>query len=155
MEFVVVSVKNADRTPQGTVLGPTLFNLYINSLTRLKLKGSLQLYADDSAIVYGENDRESLKDAMEADLEKIKFWVGAHFMALNVKKTAYVLFSGRRFFENFTHDFLNIMLNGEKIERVAVSTFLGLRIDERLTFKPHIEHIKNKVRPVIFAIRRI
>jgi ribonucleases P/MRP protein subunit RPP40 len=130
--------------PQGSILGPTLFLLYINSMSNLKLNGKIQLYADDCAITYGEMSIEELKKAMENDLLTIQQWLNSHSMAMNVSKTNYLFFHGRKRFESFTNLALNVKLNNQIIERVETATYLGLRIDEQLNFRDHLNHIKKK-----------
>lgn len=141
--------------PQGSILGPTCFLLYINSMSKLKLNGKLQLYADDCAIVYGEMTETLLKQKMEIDLSTIQHWMNAHSMSINASKTNYVLFHGRKKMENFTQHALNIKYGSTIIERKEYVKYLGLFIDELLNFKVHLKHVGNKIRPMSFAIRRI
>lgn len=140
---------------QGSIMGPTTFIFYVNGVFKLNLKGSIQLYADDIALVYGEKDPQALKQAIEADLKTIKHYFNSLGLDINTNKTKYVQFQGRARLEFFTQRSLNIMLGSEKLERVDSYKYLGLIIDECLTFKPHIDHIKKKIIPMIFAIRRI
>lgn len=151
------SLPITDGVPQGSVLGPTLFNLYINSLASLRLNGTLQLYADDSCIIYGEKNENSLKISMEKDLEIITDWLNAHGMSMNLSKTTYILFTGRTKLvaNNFIKDSTSIMHNNCIIKRVNSVKYLGLFIDDDLTFRTHIKHVKKKINPIIFAIRRI
>lgn len=144
-----------DGVPQGSILGPKLFNFYINSICKVNFKGSLQLFADDAALVYGESDTTVLKLAIEYDLKLISNWVDAHFMSLNTTKTNYILFHGRKSLEYFTQLSMNILANDKPIERVESARFLGLIIDEKLNFTDHINQIKRTIRPLMFAIKRI
>ena len=77
-----------------------------------------------------------------------------HHLSPNAKKTNYVLFQGRRRFENFTERNLNVTFNGMIVERCEKVKILGLTIDEQLTFKYHVDSIKNKIISFIFALRR-
>lgn len=140
---------------QGSILGPTSFIFYINGVFKLNLKGSLQLYADDIAIVYGEKDSQSLKIAIESDLTTIRHYFNSLGLDINNSKTKYVQFQGRTRLEYFTERSLNIMIGSDKLERVEHYKYLGLFIDECLSFQPHISHIKRKIIPMIYAIRRI
>jgi hypothetical protein len=142
-------------TPQGSVLGPLTFILYINGIFKLQLNGKIQAYADDLAIVYGENNPESLKAAITDDLNLISDYLTAHHLSLNPVKTKYILFRGRTFMEYFTDRGLSIRFNNELIERVDKFKYLGFIIDECLNSQAHIEHIISKITPMIYAIRRI
>ena len=141
--------------PQGSILGPTCFLIYINSISRLRLNGDIQLYADDCAIVYNELEFNSMKYRIEDDLKKLKTWMECHFMSINVSKTYYLLFQGRKKLENPAQLSLNVKYGNEIIDRVEKVKYLGLFIDEDLKFQTHLEHIRNKLLPMAFAIRRI
>ena len=141
-------------SPQGGVMSGPFFDLYINSIFKLNLKGNMYLYCDDISIVNFTNNNPDLKLDIEHDLALIQMWLNNHFLAPNVNKTKYVLFNGRKRFESFTEEALNIRFNSAIIERSEKLKLLGLVIDEELSFKPHVDQIKNKIVPFIFALRR-
>lgn len=140
---------------QGSILGPTLFIFYVNEVFKLNLKGSIQLYADDIALVYGEKDNNSLKQSIESDLQKINVFFNSLCLEINSSKTKYIQFKGRTGLVLFNERSLNIVLGNETLERVKVYKYLGLYIDELLSFSEHVSHIRKKITPMIFAIRRI
>ena len=72
--------------PQGTVLGPILFSVYINSLLTLQSKGTIVSFADDTAILYKSETWEQLKDVAEVDLKMISQWFNANILTLNHEK---------------------------------------------------------------------
>lgn len=109
-------------------MGPTTFISYVKGVF-INLKGSIQLQADDIALVYGEKDPLSLKQAIEADQD------------INTSKTKYIQFQGRARLEYFTQRSLNIiMLGNEKLDRVDSYKYLGMIIDACLTFNSHWPH---------------
>jgi hypothetical protein len=140
---------------QGSKLAALLFILYINNIFSLPLNGKIFLYADDIALVYGTKDPGELKKQMECDLILLNCWLENHFLLLNLKKTKYILFDGRAQFEFFLPGALDINLNNTKIERVSSFQYLGLIIDEKLTFDEHIKSITSRALSTIFAIKRI
>jgi hypothetical protein len=140
---------------QGSKLAATLFIIYINSIFNLPLNGKLFLYADDITIVYKANDRNDLKLRMEYDLQVLDIWLTCHYMRMNTAKTNYILFHGKTRLDYFTQNALNIKLNDQLINRVDCFKYLGLWIDEELNFHRHVEHVKSKIIPMTFAIRRI
>jgi hypothetical protein len=140
---------------QGSKLAAALFIIYVNSIFNLPLNGKLFLYADDITLVYEANDRNDLKLRMEYDLQVLDVWLTCHFMRMNTAKTNYILFQGRTRLDYFTQNSLKIMLKDHLIERVESFKYLGLWIDEELKFHRHVEHVKSKIIPMTFAIRRI
>ena len=149
-EFLLINVGS----PQGGVLSGPFFDLYINDIFSLNLNGKLILYCDDMSLVNYGNDSKELKLSMEEDLNNIQKWLQNHYLSPNVTKTKYVLFQGRKRFENFTELAMNINFNGTVIERAENVKILGLIIDESLSFKNHIEAIKKRITPFMYALRR-
>lgn len=73
--------------PQGSVLGPILFLLYINDLTELHISGHFTLFADDTSILWQAKDIEHLKGIISKDLSFIKEWFNSNHLCLNLSKT--------------------------------------------------------------------
>jgi hypothetical protein len=142
-------------TFQGSILGPLLFNIYINNIFKLPLKGRLQAYADDLALVYSESSLDQIRTSIIVDLETIDDFLRSHKLSINLSKTKYILFHGSTSLEYFTQHGLSIVFQNNTIERVSTFLFLGQIIDEKLNFKPHIEYISSKITPMIYAIKRI
>lgn len=140
---------------QGSTLAAILFLIYVNSIFKLPLHGKLILFADDMACIYGAKDLPTLKKQIEYDLNVIQIWLDNHFLKMNASKTKYVLFHGRTALDNFTTVSLNIKVNNELIDRVPAFLYLGFWIDEELNFAKHIKHIKSKIIPMTFALKRI
>jgi hypothetical protein len=140
---------------QGSKIAACLFIIYINSVFTLPLKGKLILYADDIALIYGTSDPQTLKQCMEDDLTLLNCWVENHFMKVNLSKTSYIYFTGRAHNDAFISNGIDISLNGTRISRVESFDYLGLLIDEKLNFKPHLEFIRSRILSTSFAIKRI
>jgi hypothetical protein len=140
---------------QGSKIAACLFIFYINSIFTLPLKGTLVLYADDIALIYGEKDPIILKKSMEDDLILLNCWVQNHFMQINIRKTNYIYFTGHARNDSFISNGININLNGTQITRVEAFDYLGLLIDEKLSFKQHINSIRSRILATSFAIKRI
>ena len=140
---------------QGSKLAAIFFIIYINSIFNLPLNGKLFLYADDIALIYGVSDSSQLKVKMEYDLKVLDIWFSNHYLKMNTSKTNYILFEGKTKLDYFTQNALNIKLNNQVISRVENFKYLGFWIDEELTFAQHIKHVKSKIIPMTFAIKRI
>jgi hypothetical protein len=142
-------------TPQGGILSNPFFNLYINDIFNLELEGKLTLYCDDITLVNTANNPTELKNIMEHDLRLIHDWLSLNRLVPNTDKTKYMLFHNRKKFEHFTNNALNVQFGGKTLERVENIKLLGLIIDETLSFKDHIQSVKNQIISFSYAIKRV
>lgn len=137
--------------PQGSILGPILFLVYINNIFEVKLHGQIQLFADDIAIVYGCINSVELKRQMELDLQIISNWLYNNKLKLNCHKSNFIVFYLRKepldLFDEITGQSICI-------KRTQEATYLGLNINSQLTWTSHINSIKKKISPFIGALRR-
>lgn len=153
MQYVVVDSVESSRqsikcgVPQGSTLGPTLFLVYVNSMSNLKLNGNLRLYADDATIVYYGRTIEQVNESMASDLIILKKWVNSHKLSLNMEKSSYMyIHKNQR--ERCVNDAF-------ELKRVTDTKFLGLKIDDRLSWKDHVSHVCGKVAGPIGVLRRM
>ena len=137
--------------PQGSVLGPLLFLLYINDLPNISKKLSFYLFADDTNIFYQSSDLNSLQKTINQELRKLSLWLNANRLALNISKTNFVIFAAK----NKPLKNVTILLNKKAIQQNDYVKYLGVLIDSRLTFKHHITSISLKLSRTTGAMRRI
>ena len=126
--------------PQGSVLGPKLFILYLNDIFTVSDVLKIVTFADDTNLLCSGEDIEELLKTVEIELTKLKKWFDRNKLSLNEKKTKFMVFGG------VPADFqIKLYINGTEIERVYESKFLGVIIDHKLSWKPHIQYIKGKL----------
>lgn len=141
--------------PQGSILGPLFFTIFINGIFKLKLIGNLQLYADDMALVYTCDSLDELFSAMNSDLVIINNWLANNKLLINIDKTNYILFKTKNKFSNLNLSDYTLKLNNKIINCVKDVEFLGLKIDEDLNWKKHINKITSKINSSTFALKRL
>lgn len=139
--------------PQGTVLGPVLFLLYINSMLSLLPNIKIISYADDSVILCNGSTWTETKNQAETGMSLIKNWLNAYQLSLNVEKTNYIAFS----ITNVNRpQFNTIQIDEDTIIREASEVkYLGIIIDQNLKWDNHIDNLTTKVRKLIHKFYQI
>lgn len=129
-EFLPVSCG----VPQGSILGPQLFLIYINDLC-LSVDCRLSLYADDSALLFSHKDSSVIADRLTVELTKCKRWLVDNKLSLHVGKTECLLFGSKRALKR-AGNFL-VSCDGAAVERVHSVKYLGIQLDENLSGSVH------------------
>lgn len=134
---------------QGSKMGPLHFIIYVADLLLVKFIGKILLYADDTVLYYAADTIEELEAMMQQDAVVLHEWLCKNVLTVNSVKTCYMTFGLARNSPDIT-----IFIDGTEIKRVRSFRYLGLILDENLTFDKHIDHIKKTLSPFISLMWR-
>ena len=139
--------------PQGSILGPLLFSIYMNDISNCSKLLYFILFADDTNIFFTDNNLDNMFKVVNEELSKLSDWFFANKLSLNVTKSSYILFGNKKLYKS--HLNLTVKLNDVVLERVQNTKFLGVFIDEHLTWKCHISYVSGKVSRSIGIINKL
>ena len=145
------STELSSGVPQGSILGPILFTLFINDLPNACIQATPYLFADDGALYFDNIDRENYLN-IKVEIKSIYKWLQANKLALNADKTNLIIFDSNAKVDNIPikiRQDLSIVVRESKSQK-----YLGLIVDNKLNFYQHIEYIKKKVSKRIGAMYR-
>lgn len=137
--------------PRGSVLGPILFLVYINDLYSLPLKATVMGYADDTSLLYVAATKEQLEEDFEHDKKILFPWLEKNLLHLNKEKCTYVIYAYKTpAWANSLNFKVNDGNNERKMSRVQTTKYLGLYLDEKLTWNRHSIELQEKLRKLNF-----
>ena len=122
--------------PQGSILGPLLFILHINDLGDYLLDSSVSLYADDTALYTTAESQVEFMLNFSLELSIVSEWLKANHPTLNAEKNKYMVFGSRKLLT--AKPDLNLMVGDKPIKRVSSTKYLGIILDEHLSFEEHV-----------------
>ena len=137
--------------PQGSILGPLFFLIYINDLWNVSNIFKLVLFADDTSLFFSHKDLSILIETVNVELSKLSEWFKANNLSIDVKKSNYLIFKPRQKRQTFD---LDLEINNHKIDHVKEVVFLGVVLDEHLSWTPHISHVAGKISKSIGIINK-
>ena len=159
---VIIKVKSCEHPttcgiPQGSVLGPLLLNILINDITEASTKFYFIMYADDTTLAstlenFGTvNDVTSLERELNQEITKVYSWLLSNKLMLNAAKSKFMIF----FKIPKVVPRLSLTIARNPIEQVNEFNFLGITLDQNITWKPHITKMAIKIARVIGVLNKL
>ena len=144
---LVAGELSVDRTikhgvPQGSVLGPLLFLLYINDIPKASKMMNFYLFADDTSLFYSHKNINTLEEVINVELGSIQDWLVASKLTLNTNKSNFVIIKPR---QKKVPKKIQLSINGDHLNESDCVKYLGVLIDNKLTWKQDIQHVNTKV----------
>ena len=137
--------------PQGSILGPLLFLIYVNDLPNVSDMLFTVMFADDTSMFVNVENLSTLETQLNSELKHVSTWLQVNKLSLNVDKSCFIVFKTVK-----KSDLkVNICINDKRLSRVSQVKFLGTIIDDKLTWKPHIDYISKKLSKAIAIMYRL
>ena len=139
--------------PQGSVLGPLLFSLYINDLP-LFIKALCELFADDTTIHSSHSNLNNLLLSLQESINNLLQWTELNHMSLNSYKTKYMTITTRQKRQNISSR-MPLYIGNEKIVEVATHKVLGVTIDNNLSWTNHVNELTKRVSQKLQKLQKL
>ena len=125
--------------PQGSILGPLLFSIYINDIANITNEAKFYLFADDTSMTIMADNVVELQRKIAEILPKITKWFSVNRLSLNATKTNYQIYS------NASKNDIHIELNNLRIDRKKCIRYLGILVDENMKWDSHVLHVASTI----------
>ena len=143
--------------PQGSILGPLLFLIFINDLPLFlqSMSTYVDLYADDTTIYYIDRDKSSLERQLQSSLDSLQKWCRQNGMVLNTDKTKVMLIMSRQKRTVFGNTTLSLQYNDIDICMTSCDKILGIHVDNNLTWQNHFSFLSKKISSYLWLLSKI
>jgi hypothetical protein len=139
--------------PQGSILGPLLFLLYVNHLPKELRQDRALLFADDTSLIFNNSSLDNLEMNAYIGVQSIVQFLNQRQLTINSKKCQYLQFKSK--YNSIQDRAINVFVEDNQLDQEEKVTFLGVLLDRQLTWHPYIEKICNKIASGVFVLRQL
>ena len=144
-----------DGVPQGSILGPLLFLMFINDLPLYTDSANTDFYADDTTLYVIGKSLETIQRNLQVALDCLAKWCKCNGMLINTTKTKAMLITTHQKRTSLTNDQLSLHLNNDELNMIMNDKVLGIIIDNNLTWSQHVDKVCKKVTTNLWLLSRI
>jgi hypothetical protein len=141
--------------PQGSVLGPLLFLLFINDLCNLSIHSNISLFADDTCIYFSGNNICDIVNKVQSDINTIYKWFCTNHLSVNADKSFAIVVGSRQKLAHIPTPYPVLTINGTTLRYNSTAEYLGMTIDATLTWNEHVDSVTSKIKPKLGALARL
>lgn len=138
--------------PQGSILGPLRFNLYVNDIVKVSTQPKYVIYADDVTLPFSNTELETLQSDVNNCLKSLSTWSYLNSLHINVTKTKAVLFSPKQSRREMTHE---IILGQSAIEVVECIKTLGVYFHKHMLWDTHVNHVTKQLSKCVGVMAKL
>ena len=137
--------------PQGSILGPLLFIIFVNCLPDVVTCKTV-MYADDTSLMCKAKTADDLKVQLESNLKAVANWFKANKLTLNTDKTKFMIFGTNHTLNHYND--ITLTFDDKFIERVDVFKYLGIKFDSNMSWSSHIDYVSGNISKRIGVVKR-
>ena len=139
--------------PQGSILGPLLFIIYVNEMPNIVKHCKIILYADDTLLYYSSNSAKDIEQRINEDLLSISKWLDENLLTLNCAKSKFLLFGSNRRLKTFIN--VSIHVNNQQLARQQTFKYLGITFSKNLNWSDYLTDVSTKINQRIGLLQRV
>jgi len=137
---------------QGSLLGPLMFLIYVNDFSKCLETSNAIMFADDTSLYTCNNNIKKLIETGNNELSNVDNWLVANKLAINLTKTKYIIFQTPKMSVALPKEIPTLRMNNTRLEKVQEIKFLGLIVNQHLSWTSHMKYLLTKIRCGLGAV---